>query len=113
MLSRIVVRNRGSLFVFAARGRSFQSRAHPIPKPEYSVARAVQLVLDQVEERKQKRAQKWERNAPKRVEKGIEVSARECDNMYVCFCAMYLTVPFSLLRMTVRIEIKMKRLNSH
>jgi len=46
--------------------RSYVSRAHPRPIPEYPVPTALQMVLDGVEERKICRATKWERNKDKR-----------------------------------------------
>ena len=54
--------------------RSYVSRAHPRPIPEFSVPSGLQMVLDGVEERKSHRAAKWERNKDKRRSKGIEVS---------------------------------------
>lgn len=54
--------------------RSFQTRAHPKPIPQFTVKEAVEMVLQDVEARKEKREAKWERNAPKRAEKGIAVS---------------------------------------
>ena len=54
--------------------RSYVSRAHPKPIPEFSVPIGLQMVLDGVEERKKHRATKWERNKDKRRSKGIEVS---------------------------------------
>lgn len=55
--------------------RLFQSRAHPKPNPEFAVGQAIERVLEEVEQRKVRRAEKWERNAPKREEKGIKVSS--------------------------------------
>jgi hypothetical protein len=57
-----------------ARIRTYVSRAHPKPIPEFSVPAGLQMVLDGVEERKKHRAAKWERNKDKRRSKGIEVS---------------------------------------
>lgn len=54
--------------------RSYVSRAHPKPIPEFPVPIGLQMVLDGVEERKKHRAAKWERNKDKRRSKGIEVS---------------------------------------
>ena len=54
--------------------RFYVSRAHPRPVPEFPVPSAIQMVLDDVEERKIRRAAKWERNKDKRQSKGIEVS---------------------------------------
>lgn len=48
------------------------SRAHPHPVPEFAVNEAMQKVLGEIEERKVKRAEKWERNAPKRQAKGLK-----------------------------------------
>ena len=53
--------------------RSYVSRAHPKPLPEYPVQEALQFVLDGIEERKAKRVDKWERNADARKAKGKEV----------------------------------------
>ena len=70
------------------------------------------MVLDGVEERKKKRQEKWELNAPKRAEKGMKV----------CLCPVVIfntktshcsSSPLIHDRMTVRIEIKMKLLNWH
>lgn len=75
MLSCNTVRSRSRLlFLTASR---FHSRAHPKPIPEHTVGQAVQMLLNGVEERKIKRAEKWERNASKRAEKGITVSASD------------------------------------
>eukprot|EP00536_Pseudo-nitzschia_multiseries_P012185 jgi/Psemu1/326719/estExt_fgenesh1_pg.C_4510001 len=52
--------------------RSYVSRAHPKPIPEFSVPTGLQMVLDSVEERKKLRAAKWERNKDERRSKGIE-----------------------------------------
>jgi hypothetical protein len=54
--------------------RYYVSRAHPRPIPEYSVPTGLQMVLDGVEERKTRRATRWEQNKVKRQLKGIEVS---------------------------------------
>jgi hypothetical protein len=54
--------------------RYYVSRAHPRPIPEYSVPTGLQMVLDGVEERKMRRATRWEQNKVKRQLKGIEVS---------------------------------------
>jgi len=55
-------------------GRTYVSRAHPRPVPEFSVPTGLQMVLDGVEERKKQRVARWERNKDKRRSKGIEVS---------------------------------------
>ena len=54
--------------------RTYVSRAHPRPVPEFSVPTGLQMVLDGVEERKKQRVARWERNKDKRRSKGIEVS---------------------------------------
>ena len=54
--------------------RTYVSRAHPREIPEHPVKSAIQMVLDGIEERKVKRAAKWERNAEARQAKGKEVS---------------------------------------
>ena len=54
--------------------RYYVTRAHPRPIPEYSVPTGLQMVLDGVEERKTRRATRWEQNKVKRQLKGIEVS---------------------------------------
>mmetsp|Transcript_18110 Transcript_18110/g.44747 ORF Transcript_18110/g.44747 Transcript_18110/m.44747 type:complete len:315 (+) Transcript_18110:77-1021(+) len=51
---------------------TYVSRAHPRPVPEFTVNEAMQMVLEGIEERKEKRAKKWERNAPKRQAKGLK-----------------------------------------
>ncbi len=55
--------------------RQYVSRAHPPEeKPAHPVGDALKLLLDSVEERKEKRVQKWEKNADKRKAKGVTVS---------------------------------------
>lgn len=51
--------------------RSFQSRAHPRPPPEFGVWQALDTVLDDIERRRTKRDKKWIKNAPQRASKGI------------------------------------------
>ena len=51
---------------------TYLSRAHPRPVPEFPVNEAMQMVLEGIEERKEKRVKKWERNAPKRQAKGLQ-----------------------------------------
>ena len=58
--------------------RYYVTRAHPRPIPEYSVPTGLQMVLDGVEERKTRRATRWEQNKVKRQLKGIEVSVYVC-----------------------------------
>ena len=58
--------------------RYYVTRAHPRPIPEYSVPTGLQMVLDGVEERKTRRATRWEQNKVKRQLKGIEVSVCVC-----------------------------------
>ena len=58
--------------------RYYVTRAHPRPIPEYSVPTGLQMVLDGVEERKTRRATRWEQNKVKRQLKGIEVSVYLC-----------------------------------
>jgi hypothetical protein len=65
--------------------RTYVSRAHPKPIPEFSVPTGLQMVLDGTEERKKLRAKKWERNKDKRRSKGIEVSELR-------FCGIYFGV---------------------
>ena len=65
--------------------RTYVSRAHPEPIPEFSVPTGLQMVLDGTEERKKLRAKKWERNKDKRRSKGIEVSELR-------FCGIYFGV---------------------
>jgi hypothetical protein len=57
--------------------RGYVSRAHPSPIPEFAVPRALQMVLEGIEERKIQRVQRWERSQPRRQAKGIEVSSIE------------------------------------
>jgi hypothetical protein len=64
----------------STQSQSYVSRAHPGPVPEYPIGTALQMVLEGIEERKVKRTAKWERNAPVRQSKGVEVSnALYCD----------------------------------
>eukprot|EP00934_Nitzschia_sp_Nitz4_P002238 Nitzschia sp. Nitz4//scaffold83_size84149//49895//51021//NITZ4_005176-RA/size84149-snap-gene-0.136-mRNA-1//-1//CDS//3329558953//2238//frame0 len=68
------LRTRTSSAVLAATQtatRSYVSRAHPQPVPTFPVMAALDMVLQGTEERKVKRATKWERNEPERVKKGI------------------------------------------
>jgi hypothetical protein len=51
----------------------YVSRAHPQPIPEFGVINAMQTVVEAAHERVAKRQAKWERNAPKRQSKGIQV----------------------------------------
>lgn len=51
--------------------RSYISRAHPRPIPEFPVPIAIQMVLDSAEERKIRRIDDWERNKDKRLLKGL------------------------------------------
>jgi hypothetical protein len=53
--------------------RTYVSRAHPRPVPEFPVPIALQMVLDGIEQRKAARAERWEQNKAKRVAKGIQV----------------------------------------
>ncbi len=59
--------------VVGSTSRQYVSRAHPQQLPEYPLAGALQMVLDDAKERSTKRAIKWERNAPVRIKKGIQV----------------------------------------
>ena len=54
--------------------RSYVTRAHPKPVPEYPVTAAIQMVMDGIEERKIKRSERWEQNKEKRQTKGSQVS---------------------------------------
>ena len=54
--------------------QSYVSRAHPGLVPEHPIGTALQMVLEGIEERKVMRTAKWERNAPIRQSKGVEVS---------------------------------------
>lgn len=60
--------------------RFYISRAHP-PKeglPQYPIADALAMVLSGVEERKQHRATRWDRNRPRRIAKlGVDIVAKE------------------------------------
>jgi hypothetical protein len=53
--------------------RTYLSRAHPTKLPEYPVLAALDMVLGETQARAAKRADKWERNKPVRVKKGMEV----------------------------------------
>lgn len=53
--------------------RLYVSRAHAQPRPEFAIGAAIEEVLSGVEERKEKRVKKWERNAPVRAKKGLKV----------------------------------------
>lgn len=52
---------------------SYVSRAHPQRLPEYPIGAALQMVLEETQERYAERAAKWERNAPVRMSKGKQV----------------------------------------
>lgn len=53
---------------------SYVSRAHPRRLPEYPIGAALQMVLEETQERYAERAAKWERNAPVRMSKGKQDS---------------------------------------
>lgn len=74
LVNRLLQTTKSSPLQVVAR-QSYMSRAHPSPIPEYPINQAVQMVLEGIEERKDKRAAKWERNAEKRQAKGIKVSS--------------------------------------
>lgn len=65
--------------------RSYVSRAHPQRLPEYPVTSALQMVLDETQQRYEQRAAKWERNQPTRIQKGIQVSEWFIVCLFVCF----------------------------
>ena len=71
MISNTLTRSLGRQLQLS---RSYVSRAHPKPTPEFALPKALEMVLTGVEERKVKRQEKWDRNAPKRQSKGIQVS---------------------------------------
>jgi hypothetical protein len=64
---------------------SYTSRAHPKRIPDHPVGEAINKVLEDIEQRKAKRANKWERNAPKRREKGLQVKRLQS----VCTCCTF------------------------
>lgn len=107
----MVARPRASLLLLVS--RSFKSRAHPKPIPDYSVRQAVQMVLEDVEERKTKRVERWERNASARAEKAIKVNTEICRSSGKLIFALIHSLYDYYIRTTVRIEIRMKRLNLH
>lgn len=51
--------------------RTYISRAHPRPIPEFAIDKALDDLLKDVEMRKKSRQKKWEKNAPERARKGI------------------------------------------
>ncbi|KAG7362028.1 50S ribosomal protein L1 [Nitzschia inconspicua] len=59
-----------NLYNQSTSSRSYVSRAHPRTTPEYPVAQALEMILNGIEERKVLRADRWERNQPKRQSKG-------------------------------------------
>jgi hypothetical protein len=63
--------------------RGYVSRAHPKPTQEFALPKALDMVLNGVEERKVKRQEKWERNSPKRQSKGIQVSESSIDTLFL------------------------------
>ena len=68
--------------------RTYLSRAHPTKLPEYPVLAALDMVLGETQARAAKRADKWERNKPVRVKKGMEVRGvgRLLACLIVCVC---------------------------
>lgn len=53
--------------------RSYVSRAHPTVIPEFPIPTALSKIIEGIQDRKVKRATKWELNASRRVAKGIKV----------------------------------------
>ena len=75
--------------------RSYVSRAHPKPIPEFAVPTAMQMVLDDIEQRKVSRAERWEKNKDRRMKKGIQVSpARVAEWLEVCMPTKIETISF-------------------
>ena len=58
--------------VAATTARTYTSRAHPKKADVYTAPEAFQLVLNNIEERKKKKAVRWKRNAKQREKKGIK-----------------------------------------
>ena len=50
--------------------RLYVSRAHPKPKPIFPITDALNTILEGIEERKIKRAERWERNTEQRARQG-------------------------------------------
>lgn len=61
-----------STTVDATNARAYTSRAHPQRADVFSAPEAFQLVLNEIEKRKKKKAKRWKRNAKQREKKGIE-----------------------------------------
>ena len=62
-----------SLLRVEAATRGYISRAHPQTIPEFPIPTALDMVLQEIEERKVKRLEKWERYASSRQSKGMKV----------------------------------------
>lgn len=60
------------------RSRLYTSRAHPVPKPQYSVLDALRNVIEGADGRVQKRSERWEQNRENRAKglkkKGLEAT---------------------------------------
>jgi hypothetical protein len=61
---------RGVLLLQQQQHRLYVSRAHPKPKPIFPITDAVKTILEGIEERKVKRAERWERNTEQRARQG-------------------------------------------
>jgi hypothetical protein len=82
-------RTRPSDRISSSSTRSYVTRAHPRPVPEYPVTAAIQMVMDGIQERKIKRSERWDGNKEKRQTKGIQVCSLllclfVC--LFVCYC---------------------------
>jgi hypothetical protein len=69
-LRRLVLRPLASPFLFL---RHYTSRAHPKPRPLYTLNSALNQVLEAIAERIKQRELNWERRAEQRAKKGIKV----------------------------------------
>ena len=57
--------------------RTFKSRAHPKPRPVFTIHAALDQVLEGIEERKGQREVNWVRRADQRAKKGVKVREGE------------------------------------
>ena len=72
------LRGRGLRTIFNSSSRCYISRAHPPESvPTYTIHEALTTILEGVEGRKVKRAERWEKNKEKRVAKGIQVRIKQ------------------------------------
>jgi len=60
--------------ILGSSSRYYTSRAHPGKIPEFAIGEAIEKILEDAEERRGKRVQKWDYNEEHRLKKGIETS---------------------------------------